>query len=65
VSSRGFWNGVITGGLIGAAVAFMYLSPESEDPSVEPKIKRVIGKLGRARQAAEDFGSGVAGAWKK
>ncbi|MGE5422561.1 MAG: hypothetical protein ACM3QW_04805 [Ignavibacteriales bacterium] len=62
MDSRGFLNGMLTGGVIGAALTIMYLNNDSPRTS-EPQ--RVQGKMGRARQVVEDLGSEVVNAWRK
>lgn len=62
VTSRGFWDGMIAGGILGAAVTLMWAaSPNSR----ERTVRQVAGKMNRARQFVEDMGSGAADAWRR
>jgi hypothetical protein len=61
MASRGFWNGILTGGLLGAALTAVYLST-GEQPQ---NMKRVTGKLGNARKMIEHVGDEVARSWRK
>ncbi len=63
MNSRGFWNGMLTGSVIGAALTMMYLNNDNQTRSHE--VHRVQGKMSRARQMVEDIGNEVVNAWRK
>lgn len=63
MNTRGFWNGMLTGGVIGAALTMMYLNNDNQ--SRNPEVHRVQGRMSRARQVVEDIGNEVVNAWRK
>ncbi|MGE5371965.1 MAG: hypothetical protein ACM3QZ_08270 [Solirubrobacterales bacterium] len=59
--TRGFWDGLLAGGVVGAAVAAAYLS-NMERSSTQ---KNVTGKMDKTRQIVAEMGQEVAGVWRK
>lgn len=58
--TRGFWDGMITGGLLGAALTAIYMSQGQQDK----RVKRVMGRIKQAKEMVEELGNEVAEAWK-
>ncbi|MGE5396586.1 MAG: hypothetical protein ACM3MK_03495 [Chitinophagales bacterium] len=58
MSTRGFWDGMLAGGIIGAAITMMYVVPAN---SKQPQRST---RIGRVKQMVEDIGE-VAGSWRK
>ncbi|HHX50123.1 MAG TPA: hypothetical protein GX711_01635 [Clostridia bacterium] len=65
--ARGFWKGVMTGGLLGGFISSLLASPakKSRDrgqPDVQDRTRRIKVKAQRAMEEVKD---GVKEMWKK
>lgn len=59
--TRGFWDGLLAGGVVGAALAAMYMTTSDHASSND----RMTEKVGKTKQIMAEMGQEVASVWKK
>lgn len=62
LESKGFWPGLLAGGILGTAITLMYMNAPREKRAV---VRRITGKLRETGTLTGNMGGEVTGMWKK